>query len=50
MSRLKAGICPFCGKHVKRHDVMRITIDIGENNGQTSHKEAHLECQQKAKK
>lgn len=49
MSKGKKGHCVICGKPIKRHDALRVTVKVGENRNQTSYREAHLSCSQSLK-
>jgi len=42
MGKLKASICLYCLKSIKRHDPNRVSIKVGKD----AYKEAHLTCQQ----
>lgn len=47
MSKMKSSRCLFCNKGIPRHDPNRVSIRVGENNGQVAYKEAHLACSQR---
>ena len=50
MSKLKIATCPKCGKKIKRHDALRVSVRVAEGStGQGVYKDVHLACSQEDK-